>query len=42
MRSSSRARCRLIAFVVLAVVGIAAQVRTFPTYVLDPEGPRFA
>ena len=32
----------VIAFVVLAVVGIVAQVRTFPTYVLDPEGPRFA
>jgi hypothetical protein len=32
----------VIAFVVLALVGIAAQVRTFPTYVLDPEGPRFA
>jgi hypothetical protein len=30
----------LVVFVVLAVVGIAAQLRSFPTYVLDPEGPR--
>jgi len=30
----------LIAFVVLAVVGILAQIRAFPTYVLDPEGAR--
>ena len=31
----------LSAFVVLAVVGIVAQIRAFPTYVLDPEGARF-
>ncbi len=30
----------VIAFVAIAVAGIAAQLRSFPTYVLDPEGPR--
>jgi hypothetical protein len=31
----------VIAFVVLAAVGIVAQLRAFPTYVMDPEGARF-
>lgn len=30
----------IIAFVVLAIAGIVVQVRAFPTYVVDPEGPR--
>lgn len=30
----------VIVFVAIAVAGIVAQLRSFPTYVLDPEGPR--
>lgn len=30
----------VVVFAVVAVAGIVAQLRTFPTYVLDPEGSR--